>query len=106
MFEFGFVIGFITALAITGGICWLIGAARIGRVAQALAGGRRRAKSAISAVRVPGVPAVESDVIDALVRMGAPKAAALRALAAARINSPKEFEPLFRSTLATLRKAA
>lgn len=100
MFESGFVIGFITALGFIVAICWLIGAARIARVSQALAGGRRRASK--GAVQNP----VQADVQAALVKMGARAGAARRAIHTAAQTAPQEFEPLFRTALATLRKAA
>ena len=119
MFEAGFVIGFITALAITGAVAWLVGAVRIARVSQALAGGRRcrmrRAGVRTTATRTE----VEHEVFQALI--GYPRItayatgagtfpvllkcspfAASRAVVAARSNAPQEFEPLFRAALSEL----
>lgn len=97
MFEFGFVIGFIVALAITGAIGWLVGAARIARVAGALTGTghtRRRKQPA-----PPSAP-LEADVRAALIQMGAPSETARRAAAAAwQANPTGEFEPVFRAAL-------
>lgn len=96
------MIGFITALAITGAVAWLVGAVRIARVSQALAGGRRcrmrRAGVRTTATRTE----VEHEVFQALIGLKCSPFAASRAVVAARSNAPQEFEPLFRAALSEL----
>lgn len=106
MFNAGFVLGFVVALAVVGIIGRLVGAARLARVFGALAGRRVKNQQAVknpaalSAVPTP----VEADVIAALVNLKATPAAARRATATAAKQAPAQFEPLFNAALATLRQ--
>jgi hypothetical protein len=101
MFEFGFSLGFLIALAIIGGLCRLAGARRLARVFGALAG-RDHSK----AKHGPPVTPVQEDVIQALVSIKAAPGAARRATLAAAVDTPPSFEPLFRRALALLKQAA
>ena len=105
MFNAGFVLGFVVALAVVGIICRLVGAARLARVFGALAGRPVKISRAVKkSAPLSAVPtAVEADVIAALVNLKAEGAAARRATAAAAERAPQEFEPLFNAALAILR---
>lgn len=105
MFNAGFVLGFVVALAVVGIIGRLVGAARLARVFGALAGRPRPRTAKCSTSAVPAVmpTAVEADVIAALVNLKAEGAAARRATAAAAHRAPQQFEPLFNAALAILR---
>jgi hypothetical protein len=108
MFNAGFVLGFVVALAIVGAAGRLIGAARLARVFGALAG-RRTVNRSTNAGRPVAVPtAVEADVIAALVNLKASGAVARQATAEAaqylrRYKVAPEFDALFNAALATIR---
>lgn len=100
MFNTGFVLGFVVALAVVGIIGRLVGAARLARVFGAFAGRPVKNQQAVN------VSPLHADVIAALKNLGVPKADAFGATlaASARIPAPQAFEPLFRGALALARK--
>ena len=109
MFNAGFVLGFVVALAVVGAAGRLIGAARLARVFGALAGRPRTANRSTNAAAPVAMPtAVEADVIAALVNLKATPAAARKATAEAaqylrRYKVAPEFDALFNAALATIR---
>lgn len=105
MFNAGFVLGFVVALAVVGIIGRLVGAARLARVFGALAGRPRPRTANRSTNAAPAVmpTPVEADVIAALVNLKADGAAARRATAEAATRAPQQFEPLFNAALSIVR---
>ena len=108
MFETGFVLGFLAAVAVGVAVAGLVGSARLSRFFGLLAGSRTANRS----TKRPAAPAaaspVEADVIAALVNLKANGAAARQATADAaqylrRYKAPQTFESLFNAAVATLR---
>jgi len=112
MFNAGFVLGFVVALAVVGAVGRLFGAARLARMFGALAGRPVKNQQAVKkSAPLSAVPTeVEADVIAALVNLKATPAAAQQATAEAaqylrRYKVAPTFEPLFNAAVATLRSA-
>lgn len=110
MFNLGFVLGFVVALAVVGAVGRMFGAARLARMFGALAGRPVKIPQGVKkATPLSAAPtAVEADVIAALVNLKATPAAAQRATADAaqylrRYKVAPGFEPLFNAAVATLR---
>ena len=110
MFQTGFVLGFLTAIALGVAIAGLLGSARLARVFGLLAGSRTANRSTRAAVKgdAPEPSAIEADVIAALVNLKAGAAQARQATADAaqylrRYKTPETFESLFNAAVATLR---
>ena len=103
MFQTGFVLGFLAAIAVGVAIGGLLGSARLARVFGLLAGSRTRPAAVANA---PEPTTIEADVITALVTLRAPAAAARQATLAAARTAPQEFEPLFQAALALMPRNA
>lgn len=106
MFQTGFVLGFLVAIALGVAIAGLLGSARLARVFGLLAGSRTAHRS--TKRPAAAVSPVEADVIAALVNLKANGAAARQATADAaqylrRYKAPETFESLFNAAVATLR---
>jgi hypothetical protein len=119
MFNVGFVLGFVVALAVVGAVARLFGAARLARMFAALAGRPVKISRAVthqqavtkSAPLSAAPSAVEADVIAALVNLRATPAAARQATAEAaqylrRYKVAPAFEPLFKAAVALSKVAA
>ena len=110
MFQTGFVLGFLAAIAVGVAIGGLLGSARLARVFGLLAGSRtaNRSTRPAAVANAPEPSAIEADVIAALVNLKAGAAQARQATADAaqylrRYKTPETFESLFNCAVATLR---
>jgi hypothetical protein len=111
MFQTGFVLGFMAAIAVGVAIGGLLGSARLARVFGLLAASRtanRSTRATAAASSTPPPSPLEADVIAALVNLKASGAAARQATADAaqylrRYKAPETFESLFNAAVATLR---
>ena len=108
MFQTGFVLGFLAAIAVGVAIGGLLGSARLARVFGLLAGSRtaNRSTRPAAVANAPEPTTIEADVIPALVTLRAPAAAARQATLAAARTAPQEFEPLFQAALALMPRNA
>jgi hypothetical protein len=113
--AFVFFAGGFVALCAVAGVARLLGAARLGRIFDALAAEPVKTPAAKPARRVvaltearPGKPPVaavapftgpESDVISALVNLGVTKKLASQAVASVRGRGLDQFEPIFRAAV-------
>jgi hypothetical protein len=103
MFNTGFVLGFMAAIALGVAVAGLLGSARLSRFFGLLAGSRTTSRRRPAADRTTDPTPLQSDVIAALVALKVSRSDAWGATlaASARVSTP-EFEPLFRAALATL----
>lgn len=108
MFNTGFVLGFMAAIASAVAVGGLLGSARLSRLFALLDASRtaNRSTRAVAKMEAPEPSAIEADVITALVTLKAPAAAARQATLAASRTAPQEFEPLFQAALALIPRNA
>ena len=98
------VLGFVMATIFYVLLAFVVGRSRLVRFLSWISGKRERQSSR----RTPSVRAVaersevEQDVISALVQQGVGRSAAVKATAKAILQSPKDFEPLFRTAVGLL----
>jgi hypothetical protein len=98
------MLGFVIATIFYGLLAFILGPSRIVRSLLWITGKRehQRPRRTLCKRAVAERSDVEQDVISALVQLGAGRSAAVKATADAVLQSPQEFEPLFRTAVGLL----
>jgi hypothetical protein len=102
------ILGFVATNILYALIICTVRPRRLGRLLLLLSGERRQPKPRGPVRKHAAVRAseVEQQVISALVCQGAKPSTARKATAHAALNSPQEFEPLFKAAIALLTSSA